>query len=137
MNEQDNKLQNPVNDKIIEQHSIHFSGPLPHPFILQEYDKIIPGAAERILKMAEEQSKHRKTLEVKVIESDINNSKLGLIFGLIIGLAGIGGSVVASIYGRQIISGILGVGTIGSLVGVFVYGSQQRKNEREDARKDK
>jgi len=39
------------------------------------------------------------------------------------------------IYGKQIAGGVLGIGTIGSLVGVFVYGSQKRKQERQEARK--
>ena len=30
-----------------------FEGPLPHPDILQKYEQIIPGIAERIVQMAE------------------------------------------------------------------------------------
>ncbi len=52
-----------------------FSGPLPHPDILQRFNDIVPGAAERILKMAEGQFEHRTALEKKVIESDIARSK--------------------------------------------------------------
>jgi len=37
-----------------------FSGPVPHPQILQGYDQIIPGAAERILRMAEEDAEHQR-----------------------------------------------------------------------------
>ena len=33
-----------------------FSGPLPHPEILAKYEDILPGAATRILEMAEEQA---------------------------------------------------------------------------------
>jgi len=36
--------------QIIEQ---SFSGPLPTPAILEQYDHLLPGAAERILSMAE------------------------------------------------------------------------------------
>jgi uncharacterized membrane protein len=70
-------------------------------------------------------------LENKVISSDIKNSKLGLLFGLLIGLVGIIGAVLAAIYGKQLFGGILGVTTLTSLVGVFVYGSKSRKQERE------
>lgn len=115
--------------------SAHFSGPLPHPAILAKYEEILPGAADRIIKMAEEQSKHRQFLENKVISSGVINSKLGLIFGLIIGLAGIIASVILGIYGQPLLSGIIGIGSIGSLVGTFIYGSQQSRKERE-GRKD-
>ena len=36
-----------------------FSGPLPPPTILNKYNEIIENGAERIMKMAENQSEHR------------------------------------------------------------------------------
>lgn len=38
---------------------MEFSGPLPPPQILGQYDEVLPGAAERILRMAEKQQDHR------------------------------------------------------------------------------
>ena len=32
-----------------------FSGPLPEPWVIQDYEKIQPGAASRIIRMAERQ----------------------------------------------------------------------------------
>ncbi len=113
-----------------------FSGPLPPPQILSEYERIVPGSAAKIIEMAVSQSEHRKSLEAKVIGSNVLNSKLGLWFGLIIGLAGISGSVVLGVFGRQWSSGFLGAGTLVSLVSVFVYGSQQRKKERAGREKE-
>jgi len=40
-----------------------FQGSLPLPSHLREYNEIVPGAAERILAMAEKQSVHRRDLE--------------------------------------------------------------------------
>ena len=42
---------------------VEFSGPLPPPAVLQGYEDIVLGAANRILEMAERQSKHRQQLE--------------------------------------------------------------------------
>jgi len=36
-----------------------FAGPLPHPSVLAGYDDVVPGSAERILRMAEKQLEHR------------------------------------------------------------------------------
>jgi len=36
-----------------------YQGPIPPPSLLQEYDAVVPGSAERILAMAERQSAHR------------------------------------------------------------------------------
>ena len=42
-----------------------FSGPLPPPNIIKGYEDILPGAADRILSMAENQAKHRQEIEKK------------------------------------------------------------------------
>lgn len=50
-----------------------FLGPLPPPETLAQYEQVLPGSAERIMVMAENQAEHRQSLEetVKtVIEGD-------------------------------------------------------------------
>ena len=106
-------------------------GPLPSPKDLDEYDKIVPGAAERIISMAEEQAKHRQGLEKVVIESDIKDSKTGLYFGFIIGLVAIISGTICIVYGHSIAGGVLGGSAVPGLAAVFVYGSRQRRRERE------
>lgn len=126
-----NQRQNNIsqNRQIITQVE-SFSGPIPHPQILSEYERIVPGSAAKILDMAVSQSEHRKSLEIKVISTNINNSKLGLWFGLIIGLAGICAGTILSLHDKQIAGSVIGGGALVSLVGVFIYGSQQRQKER-------
>jgi uncharacterized membrane protein len=43
--------------------STSFSGPIPPPLILKQYDDLVPGAAARILAQAEQQTAHRIALE--------------------------------------------------------------------------
>ena len=57
-----NNQNNSKNMRVTEV-SQSFSGPLPPPEILRKFDEVVPGAAERIIKMAEDQSIHRKELE--------------------------------------------------------------------------
>lgn len=121
---------------VVRQTTTNFSGPLPHPQILEHYNAILPGAAERILKMAEDQSEHRRKLESEVIFSGINNSKKGLLFGFIIGITGLIGSVIISLFGQAILGGVIGISTLTALVGVFVYGTSQQKAEREKKREN-
>ena len=109
-----------------------FSGPLPPPEILKKFDEVVPGAAERIIKMAEEQSLHRRGLEQKVIDSDIARSKWGQILGFLIAIIGLIVAAIVAVYGNAIAGGIIGVGTLASLVGVFMYGSKTRSKEREE-----
>ena len=109
-----------------------FSGPLPPPVILEQYNNIVPGAAERILKMAEDQSAHRRDLESRVIKSDIFNSKLGLIFGFLIGIVAIVAGAFIAFKGQETAGGVISISGIAALAGVFVYGSKQRSKERQE-----
>ncbi len=111
--------------------SVQYSAPLPPPKALQDYNNILPGAAERIVAMAERQSAHRQELEKKAVSAQTRDSLLGLIFGLVIGLAAIAGGVICILNGHEIGGTILGGTGLASLVGVFVYGSKQRRAERE------
>lgn len=118
-------------DKSLSAEFQFYRGPLPSPKDLDEYDKIVPGAAERIISMAEEQAKHRQGLEKVVIESDIKDSKTGLYFGFIIGLVAIISGTICIVYGHSIAGGVLGGSAVPGLTAVFVYGSRQRRRERE------
>ena len=42
-----------------------YSGPMPHPEMLAEYERITPGLADRIVALAERQANHRMMLESK------------------------------------------------------------------------
>lgn len=113
-------------------HKQSFSGPLPPPNVLKQYDEISPGAAERIIKMAEEQFTHRTTLEKEVITSDIKRSKWGQIFGFFIAIAGLTVALVSTISGYETAGSVIGGTTLVSLVSVFVLGTRSRKKEREE-----
>ncbi|WP_299429566.1 DUF2335 domain-containing protein [uncultured Maribacter sp.] len=109
------------------QHKSH-SGPLPDADTLIKYNSVIPNGADRIMKMAETQQTHRVSIESKVITSQSNQSKLGQIFGLIIGLVGIGCGTFLAATGEPTVGGIIAGATVVSLVSVFVIGkSTQRK----------
>ena len=66
--------------------SSSFSGPLPPPNILDGYERVLPGSADRIITMAEEQLKHRHNLEKSVIKSNIRNEGVGMVFAFILTL---------------------------------------------------
>lgn len=60
--------------------SATYRGPIPTANELQKYENASPGAADRIIKMAEEQAKHRQNLEKQVVQSNVVNERLGMYF---------------------------------------------------------
>jgi len=108
----------------------YYGGPLPAPSILKAYDMVSPGLAERIVAQAENQSQHRMQLEKTVVENDIKRANwgLGLGFAFAIFCYVLGGLLIWNNHdwaGASIIS----VNTV-SIVVAFVYGSNNRKQER-------
>ena len=124
-----NPTQKSNSSVTVVQESFALSGPLPPPEILRKFDEVVPGSAERIIKMAEGQFAHRTELERKVIDSDIVTSKRGQILGFVIAIVGLICSMVISIFGNKIAGALIGVGTLASLVSVFMYGSKARSKE--------
>jgi len=108
-----------------------FSGPLPHPGILKEYDEIVPGTTDRILRQAEQQTNHRIGLEAKVIDADIRRADRGLWAGLAVAIVSIVGGCALVFADHDWAGATIATATVVSLVTVFVYGSQARKQERE------
>lgn len=98
-----------------------FSGPLPPPEILKGYESILPGLADRVVKMAENQSAHRQQLESRVIWFDGIRSSLGLVFGLIIALSGIVAGSYLVLHGNNITGLVSLITPLAVIVGAFVY----------------
>jgi len=112
------------------------SGPLPPPQTLERYDKVVPGGAERIVGWVEEQSSHRQTLERLRLEGDLANERRGQWFALTITLATLGASAFLIQQGNDVSGLALILTELALIVGIFVYGRESQKREREKARKD-
>lgn len=80
------------------------------------------------MKMAEKQQNHRMSLESSLVHSQSKQSILGQVFGLIIGLVGIGCGTFLAYSGETTVGGIIAGGTVISLVSVFVIGKKAQKS---------
>lgn len=103
-----------------------FSGPIPHPELLKGYESIQQGFAERIVRMAEKQQDHRSECENKVVEGAITEAKRGQNYALIISLFFGVASVALGLLGHDWLAGVLGGGTLVSLVTIFVTGRHKK-----------
>ena len=57
-----------------------FSGPIPPPEALKQYDIVVPGLAERIMKMAENEAASRLRNDDKLVDNIVRSSFLGIFF---------------------------------------------------------
>ena len=107
-----------------------YSGPLPHPDILQQYDRIVPNGAERIFAQFELQSAHRQRIETKVINSNSFVQIFGAISALLLGGVAIGGGLLLVHEGKSLEGFGAFFAGLASLVGVYIYGKKSQASER-------
>lgn len=126
--------------QVVAQVISEFSGPIPPPSIIRGYEDIMPGAADRILKMAEIQSAHRQELEKKMVESEARDSLLGVVFAFMLGLGCLacGSIIVINVpESAGAISGaLLGATGIGSLTASFLKSTRSSYNRSDSTKKD-
>lgn len=122
---------------MVVMHEESFSGPIPPPSILKQYEEMHPGSADRILKMAEKQADHRMALEKKAIGGQVDQSKRGQVFGFILALVCI---AVAFCFAwfldmKTFASAFLTV-TLVALVGLFINGKASMGKDLKEKSKD-
>lgn len=113
-----------------------FSGPIPPPDIIEKYERIIPGSADRIMTMAEKQAAHRQAMEKKMIESESRDGLLGIIFTFLLGIGCLIACVVVVCLvpknAGAISSAFLGVTGIGSITTGFIQSARRTKSKNDD-----
>ena len=120
---------------IIQQES--YEGPIPHPRIIREYERILPGSADRILSMAEKQQEHRMALETKAIGGQVDQSKRGQLFGFILVFVCVAVAVFFAVYfGMTAFAVTFLCVTMVSVVGLFVTGKMTVQKDLAKKSKD-
>lgn len=136
-----NIRNNKANSKSVASASVRavelYSGPIPPASELTKYESVLPGAADRILGMAEKQAQHRHKMEDKMLDASIAAERAGQIFGFaIFGLAIVAGFILIML-GKDVAGLVSLVIAIGSIIGLFVYTRADAKKElkKKDATK--
>lgn len=114
-------------------HMESYQGPLPHPEHFERYEVILPGAADRILRMAETQSRHRQMIERREQLADVFLGWCGILSAFFICVVAIVGGVYCIREGRPVYGTILGGAGLAAVVGAFLYG-RPKKPERQQGR---
>ena len=119
--------------------SERFSGPLPPPGFLREYESACPGSAERIIRLTEAEAEHRRAMELAVVQAEIddrkresNEARRGQFCALAIVVVSLAAGVYTAMNGHEWTGSILGVGGIGGIVTTFVLGRKTHRNHKLD-----
>ena len=95
---------------------------LPDAEEFAKYDSVCPGAADRILQMAEKQTEHRQRMENKDIDALNRDSRLGLIFAFVFAMATLVTAVLLIFYGHEVTGTILSGAGLATVVQAFIKG---------------
>ena len=109
-----------------------FSWPLPSPEVLEKYNAIEPGFANRIPRMAESQAQHRQSLETTVVTSRTRSEERGQkLAAFVVTVIGLGAFGLVAL--EHPVDGVVTVvAEIAGLAGVFIYGRRKQEKELKD-----
>ena len=123
-----------------EQHQVMqklemFSGPIPAPHILKQYDEMDPGAAKQIIDNGVEESHHRRQMESKMLEMSrkrkIRRDWMGFVIGITSILVGAFLIYKDHYAVGTIFSGISILGLVGQFLGDDSTSNSSSEQEKE------
>lgn len=106
-----------------------YAGPIPPASELKKYEEVLPGSADRILKMAEKQSAHRQGMEERMLDNSIKSERIGQCLGFAVFTLAIIAGFVLILLGKDGIGLLTALGSIAALVGLFIYDRQSTKEK--------
>jgi len=107
---------------VVKAVSQQFSGPLPPPHILGEYDNVQAGLAARIVEMAEKEQAHRHGIEAQALSASISTEKRGQHYALLLSLVILVGSMFLVYSGKEIAGSLLAGASLTGLAYIFITG---------------
>jgi uncharacterized membrane protein len=115
--------------RVVHEVFASLQGPLPHPSILHRYDEIAPGAAERIIAMAEKEQAHRHSWERGALSAERWYALLGMLAGWTTAMALAVGAVVAAVYSQPAVGVALAAASATGMVWKLVEGRSNRAEQ--------
>ncbi len=108
--------------------SEYFSGPIPHPKHFEAYERIAPGAADRIITMAEKQQTHNMDMSNKFLVAEESDRKRGMWLGAVCFIALVVSALVVALWTEsKTITGLfLAPAALGG-VSLFIRGRRSEK----------
>lgn len=123
-------LGQPQSGHVIQVQQTQISGPIPAPEIIAGYERILPGSADRIIKMAEKEQEHRHGMERTNTKMTAAIIILGQFLGFTIGISGIVGGIYLVLHDKPITGFSIFFASLATLVGVFLYDTVKKRQSK-------
>jgi uncharacterized membrane protein len=107
-------------------------GPLPDPEILAKYEQVMPGAAERIFKMAETEQHERHLMVYRDHRIKSVATLLGQVLAFVMGMSGIIGGVYLVAKDKSLAGFSVFITSLTALCGVYLYNRQDQKRSKQE-----
>lgn len=108
-----------IGESIVEPVRVGLGGSLPHPQLLAQYNEAVPNGADRIIKLTEDQTGHRRAMESR-----------GQVFTFALAVIALGGGIFSIAIGGSAEGLVPLVAAVAGLGGLFVYRElRSRKGE--------
>ena len=108
------------------------SSPVPPAELLLGYNEAFPDGANRLFSLVENQSKHRQTVESKIVNEQILSSRIGQILAFILALVFGGLGYALTVQNHPNVGGTVFGTTVLGLVSIFVAGQKNQKRNLDD-----
>lgn len=105
--------------------STEWSGPIPPPEVLKQYNQIYPELAETIIHQWMGETNHRHEIENKLVNDGISRAKTGQFLGFFIAIFAFIVAGYCATVGSPYVGSVIAGGTTLGIVSIFVIG---RKN---------
>jgi len=116
------------------------AGPLPPPQILEGYEQACPGSAKRIIELTEIQSAHRRLMEERALEAQVEGmrrqfqeARLGQILAVAVTLLALGSGTFIVLHGQPWPGALLGIVGLGGIFSAFLGGRDRDESPTPEA----
>ncbi|MCT3038361.1 DUF2335 domain-containing protein [Leuconostoc mesenteroides] len=110
----------------------NYGGMVPDPDVLEKYNKMVPGIAEKYFDNVFEESKYRRDIVKTQQKSNNTYRMVGLIFGFLFGAMLIYASAFLLYHGHPVAGGILGATVLLGGLGIFVNDTNGSDDKKEN-----
>ncbi len=94
-----------------------YSGPIPPPHFLVEYEKLLPGIAIKFLEEPHREAEHRRSLEKMMVQKQVELASRGQIMAFVLASLCVILAFIAIFFGYS----LAGLGVLVTSIASFVY----------------